>query len=498
MISTIKLLFSKLTYLQTVLICVISLTALRLYANAFTDLELYEDEAQYWTWAQDLDLGYFAKPPLIAWLIAASTNTCGNGEACVRVLSPILHAGTALALFWLGKVVADNRVAMWSTIIWITLPSVGFSSLIFSTDVPLLFCWTLAIIFYRYLLNNRAWAFAIATGWSIGIGMLAQYDMVYIFFGIALQIILSPRDRWILFNLRGLMVILLTLLIIFPNIYWNATKHFPIIAHIGDDANLNNTPSQKFHVSYSFQFIIEQIGVFGPISFIIFAWRIILCIRARLTQEEQFLLSFAIPPLVISTIQAFLFQANAKWAITTYPTATILVALWLVSLSRRWVNYLLIIPHLFVSVALSIILASWPKIRISFIDQYFLRLTGWEQIAETSRLEIITNPDLPILMTDQISMSLLLYYMRDQLSISKSHPGKRAVYIWDWNQHPDNQYELIASYIPTAKNRMLILSTQEDISSILNYFDIKKNIRRISITRFGCTKKLRIWFVSKN
>ncbi|AHC73344.1 hypothetical protein P856_106 [Candidatus Endolissoclinum faulkneri L5] len=497
MIATIKLLSRELTCLQKALICVVSLTVIRLYADAFTSLELYSDEAQYWTWAQDLDFGYFANPPLIAWLVAASTGVCGDSESCVRILSPILHAGTALALFWLGQTVANNRVAMWSAIIWITLPYIGFSSLIFSNDVPLLFCWTLAVTFYRCLLNNRAWHFAIATGLSIGVGMLAKYHMIYIFLGIAIHLTLSSRDRWILFNLRGLVIIVLALLILSPNIHWNLTNHFASIVHINDNANLNTGPSQKFQASNLLQCIVEQIAIFGPISFAAFAYQIILWARVKLSKEEQFLISLSIPPLVIITVQACLFRVNANWAVTTYPTATVLVALWLVSSSKRYIRYLLIIPHLFISLTLAIMIANWPKVRISLTDRYFLRLSGWEQIAATSRLDILTNPDLPILMTDQMTMASLLYYMRDQLVVGKSKPGKRAVYIWDWNHHPDNHYELIASYIPATTNLMLILTNRKDISPILNSFEIKKDIRRISITRLGHTKKLGIWLVSK-
>ena len=31
--------------------------------------ELSGDEAQYWLWSQTLDLGYYSKPPLLAWFL---------------------------------------------------------------------------------------------------------------------------------------------------------------------------------------------------------------------------------------------------------------------------------------------------------------------------------------------------------------------------------------------------------------------------------------------
>ena len=37
------------------------------------------DEAQYWGWSKDLAFGYYSKPPLLAWAIAAVTGVCGDG-----------------------------------------------------------------------------------------------------------------------------------------------------------------------------------------------------------------------------------------------------------------------------------------------------------------------------------------------------------------------------------------------------------------------------------
>ncbi|MCH1426591.1 MAG: hypothetical protein L7W42_05470, partial [Alphaproteobacteria bacterium] len=48
------------------------ITLLRSVALFVTPLDLGVDEAQYWLWSQTPDFGYFTKPPLIAWIIAAA------------------------------------------------------------------------------------------------------------------------------------------------------------------------------------------------------------------------------------------------------------------------------------------------------------------------------------------------------------------------------------------------------------------------------------------
>src|ERR1700680_1577978 len=59
------------------LAAVAAITAARLLWLEVQSAGLYPDEAQYWFWAQHLELGYYSKPPLVAWLIALTTTMLG-------------------------------------------------------------------------------------------------------------------------------------------------------------------------------------------------------------------------------------------------------------------------------------------------------------------------------------------------------------------------------------------------------------------------------------
>ena len=122
-----------------------------LYANG---TDLFFDEAQYWAWSVDPALGYFSKPPLIAWIIGAATTACGAEEACVRLPSPLLHTATALAVFWLGRRLYDARIGALGALAFATLPGVSLSAGLISTDVPLLLCWALALVGFAALFER--------------------------------------------------------------------------------------------------------------------------------------------------------------------------------------------------------------------------------------------------------------------------------------------------------------------------------------------------------
>ena len=57
---------------------VLAIVGLKVSASFFTSFSLYGDEAQYWLWSQNLDLGYFSKPPLLAWFLSGYIRFFGD------------------------------------------------------------------------------------------------------------------------------------------------------------------------------------------------------------------------------------------------------------------------------------------------------------------------------------------------------------------------------------------------------------------------------------
>src|SRR6266446_4955373 len=68
------------SYAAAMLVGVVGITGLRLLWLALQPADLFPDEAQYWVWSQQLALGYYSKPPLVAWLIALTTGLFGDSE----------------------------------------------------------------------------------------------------------------------------------------------------------------------------------------------------------------------------------------------------------------------------------------------------------------------------------------------------------------------------------------------------------------------------------
>src|SRR4051794_41855801 len=65
-------------------------------------IDLSGDEAHYWDWSRRLDLNYYSKGPLVAYLIRASCGGFGDTMWAVRLPALVLAMGTGLVTYLLA------------------------------------------------------------------------------------------------------------------------------------------------------------------------------------------------------------------------------------------------------------------------------------------------------------------------------------------------------------------------------------------------------------
>jgi len=457
-----------LTWLQMTVVIAALITAARLIVNAFTPYNLGPDEAQYWSWSRDLAWGYFSKPPMIAWSIAATTSVCGPSEACVRLGSPLFHMGTAIALFVLGRMMFSAWVGFFAALAYITLPAVWLSSGIVSTDVPLLFFWSLGLIFLWKTLETKDWRWAVLTGLAVGFGMLSKYAMIYFLVGMIAFALLDKRSRGFLISPRFAIVMGLLALFLVPNILWNLNNDFATVSHTAANASWGG---ELFNPDQMLRFIGEQFGVFGPIMFgtllvggffFIRAWlrgaRVaadgITAADAETWRRDLYLFCFTLPPLLVVSVQAFISRANANWAATAYVAATVLVIAWLSRVKWRALAPASVGLHTALGVVFLAMVLSPAFVETLGRGNDFKRVTGWDDLgAEVSRRATAgteQGPFTAVMVNDRLAYGELLYYA----------PNLPApLVMWDANGVPENHFELNNPLTEELGGRVL-LSTE--------------------------------------
>lgn len=436
------------------------LLVFHLAALALNRTDLIFDEAQYWSWAQEPAFGYFSKPPLLAWIIGVITSICGDGEACVRAASPALYWTVGLFVYFVAEALYGARTGFWSALIFSTLPGVSFSAGLISTDVPLLLCWSAALLAWVKLLQMQGWHWAIGLGIAIGLGLNAKYAMAYFFVCAALYLSLTPNARWLYRDARILPAILLPLLLILPNLIWNIQNGFITITHTAANAKWGGT---LFHPDKALKFFAEQFGVFGPILFGILLWICWQALRRRHSDSDRLLLIFSVPVIVLIVGQAFLSRAHANWAAVAYPAATILVTDFL--LRRDWRQLFTASLALHLACMFLITATNWaaPALALPGALDPYKRMLGWRGIADAVRERLEAGRYTLILTEDRWVAAELLYYLRDV---------RLPVQAWRPLAYPRDHYELTRPFIGDRKGPYLLVTLRPSVDYITRRFSV--------------------------
>ncbi|MBW9112064.1 glycosyltransferase family 39 protein [Rhizobium cauense] len=311
------------------LFIILGITLWRVVTLHFDSTDLFVDEAQYWFWSQNLDFGYYSKPPMIAWVIRAMTELAGSTSIYwIRLSGPLIHMATAIILMKTAKRLVGPKVEGWTGATFITLPGVALSSVFFSTDVVLLFFLTVALWAYFGLTEKRSVGLALLMGFAFGCAFLSKYAILFVVPGglVALILLPSARIAWRDFCIS----VVVALAVAAPNLWWNLAHDATTVRHTTSIAHWS-----KLGIDFAggLGFFGAQFGVVGPIVFFALLWAVARGLRGKVDGREALLIWLSIPVVVLITLQALVAKAYANWGVTAYIAGTIL-AVWL--LERLW------------------------------------------------------------------------------------------------------------------------------------------------------------------
>jgi 4-amino-4-deoxy-L-arabinose transferase-like glycosyltransferase len=449
---------------------VVAVTLARIAVLVASPLELYPDEAQYWWWAQTPDLGYFSKPPLIAWIIWATTELFGNSEWAIRIGMPLLHGGAALLLFGIGRASFPKQpaLAFWSALAYLTLPGVSYSAGLASTDAPLLFFWALALFAFIRGVQTNVWPWALLCGVALGFGILAKYAMLFFAVSAVLAAVAKPDIRKFVVGRGGLVAALIAAVIVAPNVAWNTSHHFATLAHTETNADWMRARFSLVHLA---GFLAGQFGVFGPVlmaAWLAALWR--LGRAAERTTEETLLIAFSAAPLLLITVQSFVADANANWAATAFIAA---VPLALDQLLRFWPKPALwasFALHGFVLALLWLVLIWPPAGERLGVGNVFKRQEGWRTLADAVSGAFV-HGGYSVIATDNRSVTAeLLYYLK---------PRGLPVRIWDPDLVDNNHFEMTMRLTAPAPRALLVVEP-ENASQVLSTFESKRLVAQVA------------------
>jgi len=401
----------------TAALIVSTLTIVRLGALRVSAVDLFFDESQYWSWSRELALGYFSKPPLLAWFIAAAEHLCGASEACIRSPAPLMSLGISLLAYATGRTLYDARTGFWAAMLAAFGTGSVFAARIVSTDMPLVLFWSLALFAYVRLLEKADWRRGLMLGLAIGAGLLAKYAMLYFLPGLVLAAAFEKRARALLKSHELWLALGSAVIVALPNIIWNAANGFVAFHYAG--GNVVGEPIEP-SLMRPLEFLAAQFAVFGPAVFgvgIVAATALVGSKgSSRLLKADRILLAFALPPLVVVTATASLVHAYANWAAAAFIPLAVLAAAVLV----RGNLLILLWGSLALGLTVQVVLigadATATSIRLPFLSKPnpYYRTLGWNAYGRTVG-QLARKLGISTIASDtRAEVASLLYYWRDQ------------------------------------------------------------------------------------
>ena len=380
---------------------IFSLLVFKLIAIHFTEFTLYGDEAQYWLWSKSLDLGYYSKPPLLAWFLSIYTFFFGDSFFSIKVFPIIIYFFISFSIYQiclnLSFSKADSTLCAVSFLI---IPAANLSSFLVSTDLLLLLFWSLSMSKILEIRINDSTLNFFLLGVFIGLAFLSKYAAIYLVISLLLLFIVDKKILIIVKkNLINSLIFLITIiLVLLPNIYWNLNNEWVTLSHTSDNANLQNININFYN---PLEFIGVQILMLGPV--LVFSF-IVLYKYLYLDFINKFLLVFSFPILTIVLLESFLVRANANWAAPALISIFILLFRLVSSKKKILLKINFFLNYCIALFLFSLILIS-PNIKI------FDRISGITDFTNEIS-QIIKKKDLVI--SDRIIFSNIAYEIRDK------------------------------------------------------------------------------------
>jgi len=413
-------------------------------------LDLAGDESYYWDWSRQLALGYFSKPPMIAWINYLSSALLPHSVFAVRMPAALFSLGSMWALFALAKRMFSARTAFWSVAAFAASPGSAALAYVMTIDAPLVCAWLLAIYclwraLYDETANNRWW---LAVGLAGAFGILSK-QMMLIFPVLVMVFLLTDKaGRKTLKTPQPYLTALLSFAGLLPPIWWNMQNNWVTIKHTGHHFEANREGGLFFLHTLG-DFVGGQLMLISPIICILFVALTVLLISRFRAQEARvrYLLLFSIPCLIMIFFLSMRQRINANWTAIFYPTGTILLAAWgcgeldcspRFDRLRRFFR-----PGIWLGVLFAVLVYSLPYYinGASFggsKNDPLKRIKGWQQLAVQveeyrSQLTPAAKEKTFLLAADREVVSQLAFYL----------PDTPRVYKWtSWPGVIDSQYDI--------------------------------------------------------
>lgn len=420
------------------------LFAWRLFFILFAPMDLVPDESYYWDWARYPALGYYSKPPLIAWVNIISSALLPVSAFSVRLPAAIFSTLSLFLFHALGKRLFSSRTAFWTVAAMAASSGSCAIAYIMTIDAPLLFFWSLAVYCLWRALEDEdcGYRWWLAAALAAGFGLLSKQMMLVYLLLMLVYLSTSRRDRHHLSSPRPYLLIVLALAALLPPLWWNMQHDWITFKHTAHHFESNPHRLKTF-----VEFIGGQLMLISPVTCSLLALLTVSLLGRFRKQDRRvrFLLLFGGSSLFFFVLMSLRQRINANWPAVFYPAGILLLAAWGCGeisggrlLPDRWRK--LFVPGVLVGALFAFLTYALPfALPLTPLGGGHLdptaRAKGWQQLArviDEVRQELPENESVFLASPTRQVVSSLSFYLS----------GQPQIYMWSGQPGVQSQYDL--------------------------------------------------------
>jgi 4-amino-4-deoxy-L-arabinose transferase-like glycosyltransferase len=166
---------------------------------------------------------WFDKPPLLFWLMAATSSVFGLTEFALRLPSAISGIGAVVLTYFIGRRLGGRAAGLLAAICLLGVPQFVAYSRLAMTDIPLVALGMLSIFLVMYGKNQPA--MTIAAGAAFGLALLTKSIAAFLFLPGLIAIIVALRGLRALWSRDIVAAAFAALVVALPWYLWLAMTH---------------------------------------------------------------------------------------------------------------------------------------------------------------------------------------------------------------------------------------------------------------------------------
>jgi len=408
---------------------------------------LSPDEAQYWTWSQVPDWGYYSKPPGIAWEIWFGTELYGNSLLGIRAPSVVLGFCLPLAVYALAKACRyKTQCAFWAAIILACSPLGILGSFLAITDTGMILFWTLAYAVIALALSKEMTPHYYLVGFCIACGALFKWPIYLIWSFVIGMLPFYPSLR----SKHLIGGILVSLLGIIPSFIWNASHHWVTMRHVFHSVQGSKPGTLTLLGGNFLDFLAAQAALLSPILFILLLIAFVFLIKksSEIPPQGIFCGLSALVILGMMLSLSLFKKVQGNWADFAYPSAIVFMSWYCLEKTawgERWIKGGVALSLAATAMAFAIPFVQsnnlMPQVQIAYKANPFKHNLGWKAL-EQELLKVQYNPEEDFLFSNKYqTTSILSFY----------GPQKKRAYFFNISDVRKNQF----TYWPSMADEQL-------------------------------------------